>query len=586
MNISEKFLFLVIFFLFYLSFASLSKKYEECRKPKGKIGEIACKDEILFKCSRNEKRSSWKSLGKPCSNVTAENVSASNLVILSKTRSKDFCCDGMHIKSCFKAKVNLSILKTREKISFNGVILSFRSMISPTGYIYSNEEGDEGVISYREETGVLAGSIRLGARSFFIEKCAMGYALIEYDMKTFQDEEPNMKENTVIQVKELIQFNTSNIHTNFGTFKQPKNNVPRRGRKTRVSIMVYYTPEFSKATQNIGEFVDNMIDLTNTGFENSGISLEVTTHCIAEFPRPIQDADTPTEQLDEMKRYNVKSLLNTADVAVLLTNKWRQSTKCGKAADVYTVESGENFFVVKKSCVSSSKLSFGHELGHLFGAGHDKEFKSPEVYINTNFPPCSSWCSRCYKKYHDLGDIRCDRRCSGQCIAHGYLFKRGVSKLRTIMAYDSKNDPGYTRINRYSSASRYGTSKNNNAKAITDSKYKMSKWGDESGGCYEGCQLWARHAMHCSGRRLTCDKRTTIYTSSYDFSSLEGCARKCVDDMQCTGWTISKGRRRHSCCLVYHDSETRLCYKKNAIAGLRCTYPCNIDNFCSNPINK
>ena len=54
------------------------------------------------------------------------------------------------------------------------------------------------------------------------------------------------------------------------------------------------------------------------------------------------------------------------------------------------------------------------------------------------------------------------------------------------MAYDSKNDPGYIRVNLYSSPSHYGTAKKNNAKAITDSKYKMSKWGDESGGCYEG----------------------------------------------------------------------------------------------------
>merc|ERR1719495_1817375 len=141
--------------------------------------------------------------------------------------------------------------------------------------------------------------------------------------------------------------------------------------------MVYYTPEFAANTADIGTFVDHMISVANTGYANSGINLELIQHCIAEAPRPIQDVSTPGQQLDEMKtmmgsRNSVDKLLNTADVAVLLTNEWKD--KCGKANGVYTVESGENFAVVKKSC-AAGYYSFGHEISHLLGAGHNKDFK-------------------------------------------------------------------------------------------------------------------------------------------------------------------------------------------------------------------
>ena len=40
--------------------------------------------------------------------------------------------------------------------------------------------------------------------------------------------------------------------------------------------MVYYTPEFAAATDNIEEFIDKMIVETNQGYINSKLPITVT----------------------------------------------------------------------------------------------------------------------------------------------------------------------------------------------------------------------------------------------------------------------------------------------------------------------
>merc|ERR1711892_412366 len=159
-----------------------------------------------------------------------------------------------------------------------------------------------------------------------------------------------------------------------------------------------------------------------------------------------------TQELSDLK--------NSADTAALLT---ADLSGCGIA---YTGTTGScwTLSVTKKSC-ATGYYSFGHEIGHNFGAKHNVE------------------------KYDDISS-------HPYLHGHGYLIKpTGPSKwtgYRTILAYNA--DGHYNRINRYSNPDQVcpnclavdsvlGDEDSNNAKVITDNRFAMAACGTEETTC-------------------------------------------------------------------------------------------------------
>ena len=118
-------------------------------------------------------------------------------------------------------------------------------------------------------------------------------------------------------------------------------------------------------------------------------------------------------------------------------------------------QSGYALSICKKSC-AVGYYTFGHEVGHNFGAGHDIR-----VYPN----PFISY-------------------------GRGHLIQPTGSTYRTIMAYGTTGH--WTRVNYYSSPDvtfpATGTSTgiagvSNNARVITENRFKIAALGNESGSC-------------------------------------------------------------------------------------------------------
>ena len=121
------------------------------------------------------------------------------------------------------------------------------------------------------------------------------------------------------------------------------------------------------------------------------------------------------------------ALRNTADAAALVV---MNLPSCGSAY-LYTYDNGLTFSVTKKSC-AVGYFSFGHEIAHNFGCGHNREVTTNKVYVRVT--------------KSDLLNDDSFRIPHG----HAFLIKGGNNKfgVRTILSYEVKGHS--QRVNYYS----------------------------------------------------------------------------------------------------------------------------------------
>lgn len=175
--------------------------------------------------------------------------------------------------------------------------------------------------------------------------------------------------------------------------------------KVRILVM-YNDAAASNMADPIG-FVNSCIDITNTAYNNSGVSFNVELAVATQetYAGALNSAVDKVRFHDNGDGYldNVFDLRTyfDADMCVLILENL-QSGICGEAYTVANSTYNDPFCVVTRGC-SVGNLSFPHELGHLYGCRHDP-------YVdNTNTP---------------------------YAYGHGYVYL--PSRWRTVMAYNDK----------------------------------------------------------------------------------------------------------------------------------------------------
>ena len=141
------------------------------------------------------------------------------------------------------------------------------------------------------------------------------------------------------------------------------------------SVTFHVTKAFEASVGDVEAYVDILIEETNDGYINSGVPLRVAKHCIK-----ISDLEEElsTEMLAKFRTSApVSELLDSADIAFLLV---KESSFCGVAYfNTRTMPLG----LATQGC-ARGYYSFGHEIGHIFGANHNREVTS------------SKYCPYCY----------------------------------------------------------------------------------------------------------------------------------------------------------------------------------------------
>ena len=182
-----------------------------------------------------------------------------------------------------------------------------------------------------------------------------------------------------------------------------------------IDVLVVYTAATAGASGNITSEIQLAIDETNQAYANSGIVQRI--RLVHSEQVAYVETGSSSEDLGRLKDPSdgylddVHSLRDMygADVVSLWVENLGDDT-CGIGylmTGVSTSFAPHAFFVVARSC-ATGYYSFGHELGHVMGAHHDR-------YVATD-PGAYTY-------------------------SHGYVYT--PDKWRTIMAYNNKcNDQG------------------------------------------------------------------------------------------------------------------------------------------------
>ena len=88
--------------------------------------------------------------------------------------------------------------------------------------------------------------------------------------------------------------------------------------------MVYYTPQFEQQFSNPLSIIKSYVALTNDVFRKSGLGeVKVKLHCIEKIAIMDNELEDTEDRLNEFRdakgKDNLSSLLNSADMALLMT---------------------------------------------------------------------------------------------------------------------------------------------------------------------------------------------------------------------------------------------------------------------------
>lgn len=163
-----------------------------------------------------------------------------------------------------------------------------------------------------------------------------------------------------------------------------------------INVLVVYTASAASAAGTISSKIQLAVDETNQSYANSGININMVRVHTAQvtynesgrsFSQHVNALRSTTDGIMD----NVHTLRNTyaADVVVLVVN---DTEACGIASSIGSTASTA-FAVAHWSCITGY-YSFGHEVGHLQGARHDRfvdNSSSPYPYGHGFIPAAKNW---------------------------------------------------------------------------------------------------------------------------------------------------------------------------------------------------
>jgi peptidyl-Asp metalloendopeptidase len=264
-------------------------------------------------------------------------------------------------------------------------------------------QGDEGWVQMVFMDGGLTASVRVGNTLYGIEPLGNGvHAVSRIDPAGFPpDHTPDHPSGALTDAMDAAA-------NGFLAAASPNLDVTIAA-ATQINVMVVYTASAATAAGNITSRIQLAVDETNQSYVNSGININMVRVHTAQvtyneanrsFSQHVNALRSTTDGIMDV----VHTWRNTyaADVVVLVVN---DSEACGMAAAIKATASYA-FAAAHYTCITGY-YSFGHEIGHLQGARHDRfvdSSTSPYAYGHGFIPSAKNWrtimaygnnCSNC-----------------------------------------------------------------------------------------------------------------------------------------------------------------------------------------------
>ena len=114
------------------------------------------------------------------------------------------------------------------------------------------------------------------------------------------------------------------------------------GAVTEVTVMWYYSQQFDDITSNPELYVESLVNLANTAYQNSDIDLRLRTMCIEKLPGSFVEADDAGGLLNDLVavKGSEAALRQTADIALLVTSAPRGGA-CGAVSTLHYWVTGD-----------------------------------------------------------------------------------------------------------------------------------------------------------------------------------------------------------------------------------------------------
>jgi len=373
------------------------------------------------------------------------------LKLKSKATGKKInACKGKYVLNCRFAKVYLSAFKHKVITLPGGVKVAKKNNIRQRtrgvkSVAYAGH-GCEAIFTIKGRK-VMGNVEYKDGKDFVLEPCKGSKGCHVWKQEDTARMRKNSSKKDTIRELSLTSEESEPYFTVGTAEKYKQKGINDNTTKATISVKFYYTIEFAKATDDIQQYFYDLVAKTNLGYKNSGIPVEVKIFCIEKAN--LHDNDNSKKMFDIFKKYkkSVKELRGTADAAALLV---MDTDACGRGS-FDSWRTGNTVTIQEKECALTS-FTFGHEIGHNFGANHDWEHADTTYW---NLEP-----------------------------GFGSYIKK---PFYTILAYSK---PGYwKRVNYYSGPNvRYkgtitGSTENDNARVIKENRFGFEAVGDESGSC-------------------------------------------------------------------------------------------------------
>lgn len=312
---------------------------------------------------------------------------------------------------------------------------SYRTASGATVWVGKHSQAEAGTAASAEEETVLVirdgkvtGTVRHAGKLYRIRAGADGtHGVAEIDARQFPRDHSEPEYKQQLMMNEALALPAPTARASAAFAETPV-----------IRVLVNYTPAAKRSTSDILALIDLAIAETNQGYVNAGVNARVELAHAAQVNYTESGSNSTDRSryasVDDRVMDEIHTQRNTyaADVGVLLTDG---NSACGNGTIYASATSA--FAAVTTDCATGN-YSFGHELGHLFGARHNPEEDSSTTPY--------AW-------------------------GHGYLSPN--RNWRTIMAYDCPN--GCTRLNYWSNPNKtrdgvaMGTAtKNNNARVLNE----------------------------------------------------------------------------------------------------------------------
>ncbi|PIW98499.1 MAG: hypothetical protein COZ80_10295, partial [Ignavibacteria bacterium CG_4_8_14_3_um_filter_37_9] len=315
------------------------------------------------------------------------------LELLKKIKNRSSSSKVMLLKN-----EEINKIKSLKEISieiFDKEIIKFKNKkiekLDENNTIWSGENnGNNIILIIRGEK--ITGSVTFQKEKYKIEPLGNGlHVLIKFDETKLPPEHPESFESGYLGISD------STVYNKYDLKKNNKINMLNKATTTTTTIDVFvaYTQSASDASGDIAGLIQLAIEETNQSYSNSDISINLNlayTTLVSytesgSFDTDINRFINPSDGYMD----NIHTLRNQyyADVCVLIINN---DAYCGLAAGINVNESAA-FCVVHYDC-ATGYYSFGHEIGHLQGARHDRNVDAtmtPYQYGHGFIYPTGHW---------------------------------------------------------------------------------------------------------------------------------------------------------------------------------------------------